>query len=163
MTEMMSKSIFNWNYFRFLFNRITSEHFISIEVIDDDVFEEDESFFIRLSNPTNGAVLGAASLATVMVGTYIASIYTFHCCAVVCLWLLWVRVYASNKHCRFSMMIMLGSFHLPKVNMNWLKRLACTNWKWCEHLAHVASSLCPFTPKTFPPSKANHTNANHIN
>lgn len=27
----------------------------------------DESFFIRLSNPTNGAELGAASLATVMI------------------------------------------------------------------------------------------------
>lgn len=47
--------------------RITSEHYINIEIIDDDVFEEDESFFIRLSNPTNGAELGAASLATVMI------------------------------------------------------------------------------------------------
>lgn len=44
-----------------------SERFINIEIIDDEVFEEDESFFIRLSNPTNGAVLGTDTLATVMI------------------------------------------------------------------------------------------------
>lgn len=44
-----------------------SERFINIEIIDDDVFEEDESFFIQLSNPTNGAVLGAFSLGTIMI------------------------------------------------------------------------------------------------
>lgn len=44
-----------------------SERFINIEIIDDDVFEEDESFFIQLSNPTNGAILGASSLATIMI------------------------------------------------------------------------------------------------
>ncbi|XP_031629724.1 sodium/calcium exchanger 3-like [Contarinia nasturtii] len=44
-----------------------SERFINIEIIDDDIFEEDESFFIQLSNPTNGAILGQKSLATVMI------------------------------------------------------------------------------------------------
>lgn len=44
-----------------------SEGFINIEIIDDDVFEEDEAFFIQLSNPTNGAILGESSLATIMI------------------------------------------------------------------------------------------------
>lgn len=44
-----------------------SERFINIDIIDDDIFEEDESFYIQLSNPTNGALLGPASLCTVMI------------------------------------------------------------------------------------------------
>lgn len=44
-----------------------SERFIQIDIIDDEIFEEDESFFIQLNNPTNGAVLGSASLATIMI------------------------------------------------------------------------------------------------
>lgn len=44
-----------------------SERFIKIDIIDDDVFELDESFYIQLSNPTNGAVLGTNSLATVTI------------------------------------------------------------------------------------------------
>lgn len=44
-----------------------SERFINIEIIDDDIFEQDESFFIQLSNPTNGAVLGQKCLATILI------------------------------------------------------------------------------------------------
>lgn len=44
-----------------------SERFIKIDIIDDDVFEQDEAFYIQLSNPTNGAILGAARICTVMI------------------------------------------------------------------------------------------------
>lgn len=43
------------------------ERFIEIEIIDDDVFEQDEQFYVRLSNPTNGAILGTPDMATVMI------------------------------------------------------------------------------------------------
>ncbi|KQS38647.1 uncharacterized protein Dere_GG24277, isoform G [Drosophila erecta] len=38
-----------------------------IEVIDDDVFEEDECFYIRLFNPSEGVKLGVPMIATVMI------------------------------------------------------------------------------------------------
>lgn len=44
-----------------------SERFIQIDIIDDEIFEEDESFFIQLSNPTNGSVLGSSNIATVKI------------------------------------------------------------------------------------------------
>lgn len=44
-----------------------SERFIKIDIVDDDIFEVDESFYIQLSNPTNGAILGANNLATIMI------------------------------------------------------------------------------------------------
>lgn len=43
------------------------EGFIEIEIIDDDVFEQDEQFYVRLSNPTNGAILGTPDMATIMI------------------------------------------------------------------------------------------------
>lgn len=43
------------------------ERTIKIEIIDDDIFEQDEMFYIRLSNPTNGAILGTPKIATVMI------------------------------------------------------------------------------------------------
>lgn len=43
------------------------ERFIKIEVIDDDVFEQDEQFFIILSNITGGATLSKPCIATVMI------------------------------------------------------------------------------------------------
>lgn len=43
------------------------ERFIEIEIIDDDVFEQDEQFYVRLSNPTNGAILGMPDMATIMI------------------------------------------------------------------------------------------------
>lgn len=44
-----------------------AEGFIEIEIIDDDVFEQDEQFYVRLSNPTNGAILGTPDIATIMI------------------------------------------------------------------------------------------------
>lgn len=44
-----------------------NERFIKIDIIDDDVFEQDEAFYIELSNPTNGAVLGQQRVATVLI------------------------------------------------------------------------------------------------
>eukprot|EP00099_Drosophila_melanogaster_P015576 NP_524423.2 Na/Ca-exchange protein, isoform A [Drosophila melanogaster] len=38
-----------------------------IEVIDDDVFEEDECFYIRLFNPSEGVKLAVPMIATVMI------------------------------------------------------------------------------------------------
>lgn len=43
------------------------ERFIKIEVIDDDVFEQDEQFFVILSNITGGASLSKPCIATVMI------------------------------------------------------------------------------------------------
>lgn len=43
------------------------ERFIDIEIIDDDVFEQDEQFYVRLSHPTNGAILGMPDMATIMI------------------------------------------------------------------------------------------------
>ncbi|CAH2044624.1 unnamed protein product, partial [Iphiclides podalirius] len=43
-----------------------SEKSFSVEVIDDDVFEEDEHFYVRLSSP-KGATLASPSTATVMI------------------------------------------------------------------------------------------------
>lgn len=44
-----------------------NERFIKIDIIDDDVFEQDEAFYIQLSNPTNGAILGPGKVATIMI------------------------------------------------------------------------------------------------
>lgn len=43
------------------------ERFIDIEIIDDDVFEQDEQFYVRLSHPTDGAILGTPDMATIMI------------------------------------------------------------------------------------------------
>lgn len=43
------------------------ERFITIDIIDDDVFEQDEAFYIRLSNPTNGATLGNPKICTILI------------------------------------------------------------------------------------------------
>lgn len=43
------------------------ERFIEIEIIDDDVFEEDEQFYVRLTNPTNDAILGMPDMATIKI------------------------------------------------------------------------------------------------
>lgn len=50
-----------------LFTPGISERFIKIDIIDDDVFEQDEAFYVQLSNPTNGAILGGARMCTVMI------------------------------------------------------------------------------------------------
>lgn len=50
-----------------LFTPGIDERFIKIEIIDDDVFEQDERFFIRLKNPTDGAILGTPNIATVLI------------------------------------------------------------------------------------------------
>lgn len=43
------------------------EQRFKIEVIDDDVFEQDEHFYVRLSNPSEPAVLSVPKVATVMI------------------------------------------------------------------------------------------------
>lgn len=43
------------------------EQRFKIEVIDDDVFEQDEHFYVRLSNVTDPAVLATPKVATVMI------------------------------------------------------------------------------------------------
>lgn len=43
------------------------EQRFKIAVIDDDVFEQDEHFYVRLSNPTDPAVLATPKVATVMI------------------------------------------------------------------------------------------------
>ncbi|KAL5284091.1 SLC8A3 family protein [Megaselia abdita] len=43
------------------------EQRIKIEVIDDDVFEQDEHFYVRLSNVSEPAVLATPKVATVMI------------------------------------------------------------------------------------------------
>lgn len=43
------------------------EQRFKIEVIDDDVFEQDEYFYVRLSNPTEPAILSTPKVATVMI------------------------------------------------------------------------------------------------
>lgn len=43
------------------------EQRFKIEVIDDDVFEQDEHFYVRLSNISNNAVLSTPKVATVMI------------------------------------------------------------------------------------------------
>lgn len=40
---------------------------VQIEVIDDDVEEEDEQFFVRLFDPMGGALLGSVSRTTVTI------------------------------------------------------------------------------------------------
>lgn len=50
-----------------LFTPGIDERFITIEIIDDEVFEQDERFFIRLRNPTDGAILGSPNMATVLI------------------------------------------------------------------------------------------------
>lgn len=43
------------------------EQRFKIEVIDDEVFEQDEYFYVRLLSPTEPAVLGSPKVATVMI------------------------------------------------------------------------------------------------
>ncbi|XP_067617993.1 sodium/calcium exchanger Calx isoform X3 [Eurosta solidaginis] len=43
------------------------EQRFKIEVIDDDVFEQDEHFYVRLSNPSEPAILAIPKVATVMI------------------------------------------------------------------------------------------------
>lgn len=43
------------------------EQRFKIEVIDDDVFESDEHFYVRLNNPSDPAVLATPKVATVMI------------------------------------------------------------------------------------------------
>lgn len=43
------------------------EQRFKIEVIDDDVFEQDEHFYVRLSNVTDPAILATPKVATVMI------------------------------------------------------------------------------------------------
>lgn len=43
------------------------EQRFKIEVIDDDVFEQDEHFYVRLNNVTNNALLSTPKVATVMI------------------------------------------------------------------------------------------------
>lgn len=43
------------------------EQRFKVEVIDDDVFEQDEYFYVRLSNPTEPAILSTPKVATVMI------------------------------------------------------------------------------------------------
>ncbi|XP_017477496.1 PREDICTED: sodium/calcium exchanger 3-like [Rhagoletis zephyria] len=43
------------------------EQRFKIEVIDDDVFEQDEHFYVRLSNPSDPAILAVPKVATVMI------------------------------------------------------------------------------------------------
>lgn len=50
-----------------LFTPGIDERFIKVEIIDDDVFEQDERFFLRLKNATDGAVLGTPNIATVLI------------------------------------------------------------------------------------------------
>lgn len=45
---------------------IDEQHF-KVEVIDDDVFEQDEYFYVRLSNPSEPAVIATPKVATVMI------------------------------------------------------------------------------------------------
>jgi len=45
---------------------VDEQHF-KIEVIDDDVFEQDEYFYVRLSNPSEPAIIGTPKVATVMI------------------------------------------------------------------------------------------------
>lgn len=44
-----------------------NERFIKIDIIDDDVFEQDEAFYVELSNPSEGASLGSDKVATVLI------------------------------------------------------------------------------------------------
>lgn len=44
-----------------------NERFIKIDIIDDDVFEQDEAFYIELSNPSEGASLGPDKVANVLI------------------------------------------------------------------------------------------------
>ncbi|XP_015037300.2 sodium/calcium exchanger 3 isoform X2 [Drosophila pseudoobscura] len=43
------------------------EQRFKIEVIDDDIFEEDECFYIRLFNPSENVILAVPQIATVMI------------------------------------------------------------------------------------------------
>lgn len=43
------------------------EQRFKIEVIDDEVFEQDEYFYVRLINPSEPAILGSPKVATVMI------------------------------------------------------------------------------------------------
>ncbi|XP_037947157.1 sodium/calcium exchanger 3-like [Teleopsis dalmanni] len=43
------------------------EQRFKIEIIDDDVFEQDEHFYVRLSNPSESATLSTPKVATVMI------------------------------------------------------------------------------------------------
>ncbi|EDW24705.1 GL24292 [Drosophila persimilis] len=43
------------------------EQRFKIEVIDDDIFEEDECFYIRLFNPSENVILSVPQIATVMI------------------------------------------------------------------------------------------------
>lgn len=43
------------------------ERFVKVKVIDDDVFEQDEQFFVILTNVTGGAILAKPCIATVMI------------------------------------------------------------------------------------------------
>ncbi|XP_020717188.1 sodium/calcium exchanger 3 isoform X3 [Ceratitis capitata] len=43
------------------------EQRFKIEVIDDDVFEQDEHFYVRLTNPSEPAILAVPKVATVMI------------------------------------------------------------------------------------------------
>ena len=55
----------------------TTRQVIPAVTINDDIQEGDESFRLRLSNPTNGLMLGSRSTATVNIrdndGTYVQS------------------------------------------------------------------------------------------
>lgn len=61
---------------------VDEQHF-KIEVIDDDVFEQDEHFYVRLSNVSEPAVLSTPKVATVMIldvsKTSISSIFILYC------------------------------------------------------------------------------------
>lgn len=50
-----------------IFTPGVDERFIKIQVIDDDIYEQDEQFFVILTNVTGGASLGKPSIATVMI------------------------------------------------------------------------------------------------
>lgn len=43
------------------------EQVIKVGIIDDDTFEQDECFFVRLSNPSNQAILISPKIATVLI------------------------------------------------------------------------------------------------
>lgn len=45
---------------------VDEQHF-KVEVIDDDVFEQDEYFYVRLSNPSEPAIIATPKVATVMI------------------------------------------------------------------------------------------------
>lgn len=50
-----------------IFNPGVDEQRFRVEVIDDDVFEQDEHFYVRLSRPSEGVTLSTPQVATVMI------------------------------------------------------------------------------------------------